>query len=239
MMIALQVHAHLAHGIAHGPPWAVSLDGLLAAELWGEQKAAARTAGRDVPALDPHEIPADLDLPLAKCTRAGGETWHWAATCAYPETVTSMPQTRYWTGRADHRALGQLAASMPATISDRQGPYRARVMPLLVTPTRTVCWRAVGDPTRIQDLLFGIDAIGKKRSQGEGRVLRWEIQETPGIDHWTAAHLHPDGALGRPAPEACLLGKKPRPRTGGRGLAGIRPPHMHPARRGNLILPAS
>ena len=239
-MIALQVHAHLAHGIAHGPPWAVSLDGIARRGTMGaNRRPRPAPPAATCPASTHTRYPADLDLPLAKCTRAGGDTWHWAATCAYPGTVTSMPQTRYWTGRADHRALGQLAARLPASISDRQGPYRARVMPLLVTPTRTVCWRAVGDPTRIRDVLFGIDAIGKKRSQGEGRVLRWEIEAMPEIDDWTAGHLHPDGALGRPVPEACLLGKGPRPRTGGRGLAGIRPPYMHPARRSNLILPAS
>ncbi len=63
---------------------------------------------------------------------------------------------------------------LPGVVSERKGPYRSRSMPLLATSTDTVTWQCVGDDARIMAILHGVAAIGKKRSQGEGRVLRWE-----------------------------------------------------------------
>ncbi len=231
----LLVRAHLATGIAQAAPWGVALDGLLAAELWSEHKADRRAAGQFTPALFDVDDPVDLPLPLARCTTPDGR-WHWAATCAHPEGRPDLPpDVHTWTGRTDSRALEQLATNMPAVLSDRQGRYRARRMPLLVTACAAVVWRAIGDPVAIRALVEGITAIGKKRSSGEGHVLTWEVT-TAELDPWEATHLHPDGTLGRPTPEACLTGRTVR--DGGSGTAGLRPPYMHPARQHTLHLPA-
>lgn len=48
-------------------------------------------------------------------------------------------------------------------------------MPLLVTPCASITWHAVGDLDEVRRLLEPIGSIGKKRSSGEGHVLRWEI----------------------------------------------------------------
>lgn len=234
--IPLQVRAHLAAGIAQAAPWGIALDGLLAAEMWADHKAAQRAANRPTPHLFATRDPVDLALPLARCPIPHG-MWHWAATCAHPEGRPDLPpEVRTWTGRTDSRALAHLAPALPAVLSDRQGRYRARHMPLLVTPCTSVVWQAVGDPDQIRALLGGITAIGKKRATGEGHVLGWDITPTPDLDPWTAAHLHPDGTLGRPTPDLCLAGRHIR--HGGRGTAGLRPPYMHPARQHTLHLPA-
>lgn len=232
-----EVRAYLATGLAHAAPWATSLDGLLAAELWADAKAAARDRGELLEAVGPLNIPKDLDLPLARCTVAGGDEWHWSATCAFPEDKFDSPEIHYWSGRPDHRALEQLARYRPAVISDRQGRYRARQMPLLLTSTRTVVWRGVGNIQEVRTILSGIDAIGKKRSHGEGQVLRWEVNPLA-LDSWTAGHLHPNGHLGRLCPTQCLQ-DAPHVSTGGRGKGAIRPPHMHPARMREVHLPWS
>ena len=234
-MTPFEVRAHLATGLAHAAPWATSLDGLLASEMWEDEKAAARDRGNYLEAAGPDEVPADLDLPLARCTLAGGDDWHWYATCAYPEDGTDAPEIHHWSGRPDHRALEQLARYRPSVISDRQGRYRARQMPLLLTSTRTVLWRGVGDIDRVSTTLASIDAIGKKRSQGEGHVLRWEVQPVD-IDAWSAGHLHPNGLLGRLSPRICLQGR-PTVETGGVGRGAIRPPHMHRSRMREVCMP--
>ena len=113
VMRPLLVKARLAHGIAHAAPWGVSLDGLLAAEIWADQKAGKRDRGEVVTALAADVDPEDLDLPLARCELSGGGLWHWAATCAYPEKPVDHPVVRYWTGRPDHAALGDLVADLP------------------------------------------------------------------------------------------------------------------------------
>lgn len=230
------VTARLAHGIAHAAPWTTTLDGLLAAELWADRKAAARDLGDEVPDLDPHREPPDLDLPLARCERGDAQEWHWAATCGYPEPGAGE-EVRTWTGRVDQGSLGQLAEWLPAVVSERQGPYRSRHMPLLVTLTRTLIWRGVGDLAAVRRVLEPVAAIGKKRSQGEGRVLAWEFSAAPDLDPWTAGHLHPDGTLGRPCPDGCLAGAVPCPATGGFGVTGIRPPYIHPLRQVGQHLP--
>ena len=235
-MQPLRIRAHLAAGIAQASPWGIALDGLLAAELWAEHKAHCRDAGTGyLPARDDQD-PPDLDLPLARCQPAEGP-WHWAATCAQPDQNHGRVDVHTWTGRVDARALEQVATALPKTVSDRQGRYRARRMPLLVTPCAAVTWHAIGDAVRIQELLEGIASIGKKRSSGEGHVLSWEVTPAPDLASLSAAHLHPDGSLGRTVPDGCRhqLGDVD---DGGRGRAGIRPPYMHPARQHELHLPA-
>ena len=232
----LLVRADLACGIAQAAPWGIALDGLLAAELWADHKAERRDAGDLVPGLQDVHEPVDLPLPLARCATPDGQ-WHWAATCAYPIGRPDLPpDVQTWTARTDSRALEQLTDGLPAVLSDRQGRYRARRMPLLVTPCTAVLWRAVGDPDGVRDLLAGITAIGKKRSSGHGHVLSWEVTAALDLTAWSAGHLHPDGTLGRPTPDSCLTGREVR--HGGRGTAGLRPPYMHPARQQTLRLPA-
>ncbi len=48
----------------------------------------------------------DLPLPLAKCVTDDG-TWHWAATCAQPDTPPDRIDVRPWMERVDRRSLEQ------------------------------------------------------------------------------------------------------------------------------------
>jgi hypothetical protein len=143
----LTVRAHLAFGIAQAAPWGIALDGLLASELWARQKASCRERGQEYVRAMERDDPPDLDLPLARCTPTDGP-WHWAATCALPDQDSGRVDVHTWTGRVDARALEQVSTGLPKTVSDRQGRFRARRMPLLVTPCASVTWHAVGDPDR-------------------------------------------------------------------------------------------
>lgn len=237
--VPVLVRAELAVGLAHAAPWGVALDGLLAAQVWARMKAGWRAAGISWERARDASCPPDLDLPLARCDAAGGGLWHWAATCAWPEDDAGRTDVRTWTGRVDHRHLEQVAAALPKVISARQGRYRDRRMPVLVTPCAAVSWHAVGDPDAIRGLLAPVTTIGKRRTSGEGQVLSWEVVEQPELDPVAAAHLHPDGSLGRTVPDPCrgLIGDDLV--DGGFGRAGLRPPYMHPARQLDLHLPAA
>ena len=231
---SLRVSARLEAGIAWAGPWGIALDGLLAARVHAEAKSA--------PGAPPHvpvaELanPDDLPLPLARC--GPPDSWHWAATCAWPvDGHDLMPDVRWWSARPDHAHLEALTAHLPINVREREGRYRARWMPLLNTACTSVTWHAVGDPGRIQQLLSPIVAIGKKRAAGHGHVLSWTIDQVDELDPWDTAHLHPDGTLGRPTPAGCLTGH-PNIVDGGTGTAGLRPPYIHPARQARLHLPA-
>lgn len=236
-LVPVRVTAHLAAGIAQSAPWGIALDGLLASALWQQHKDT--TPAGYSRAMDFDAPPPDLDLPLARCCPDAGP-WHWAATCHHP-APGSRTDVHTWTGSLDHRDLELTTTGLPRKVSARQGRYRSRRMPLLVTTTPQVTWHAVGDPAAITDLLTPMNSIGKKRSTGEGHVMSWDITAAHDLDPLTAGHLHPDGTLGRPTPPACrerleeVLGPVA---GGGFGTAGIRPPYMHAARQHPLFLPA-
>lgn len=235
-MTPLRVSARMAGGIGHGLPWGISLDGLLASQMRENIKADAREGGIGYLPYDVDESPPDLDLPLARC--GSGQWWHWAATCAFPEGEITGPHVQYWSARPDQYALAQTSEALPAHVSERQGRYRSHLMPLPLTLARTLMWRAVGDPAAIEELLSGIASIGKKRGAGSGGVLTWAVVSDPDGEVWEYSHLHPDGTLGRPVPPTCVAGRVPEVPTGGRGVMGVRPPYMHPARRSDVLLPA-
>ena len=237
-MQPMLVRARLGSGVGHAPPWGISLDGLLASQIRENEKAVARESGTDYIPYDSEAPPRDLDLPLARCTHAGGDDWHWAATFAWPEGDIPGPHVQYWSARPDQHALSQISDNLPAHLAPRQGRYRAAVMPLPLTIARALTWRAVGDPDKVVELLAGIPAIGKKRAAGNGMILDWTVNTCPDGDFWEYSHLHPDGRLGRTAPVACL---EPRSGvdTGGIAVMGVRPPYMHRATRTRAFLPAS
>jgi len=234
-LVPVRVVAELASGVGATSGWGPSLDGIVASQMWAERKAAQLVAGESPVGLDPDREPEDLNLPFARVSSETG--WYWASTCGYPDGLDPHPEVRYWTGRADQSALATLAESPPASIPDRQGRLRSRVMPLPVLMCRRMVWHAVADPDRLREAVSPVRAIGKKRGCGEGEVRAWSVNEVD-IDPFAAAHLHPDGTLGRPTP-IDVLGEQPTIKTGARAVLGVRPPVMHPSRRVEVWLPAT
>lgn len=234
-LVPVRVVAELASGVGSTSGWGPGLDGIVASELWARHKGAQIAAGEDPVGLDPNRDPEDLDLPFARVECA--TSWYWASTCGYPDGRDPHPEVRYWTGRADQQELAVLAANPPASIPDRQGRLRSRVMPLPVLMCRRMVWHAIADPSQLREILPRVRAIGKKRGCGEGEVRKWTVDEVD-IDPFAAAHLHPDGTLGRPTPIEAL-GEQPGVRTGARAVLGVRPPVMHPSRRAVVWLPAA
>ena len=235
-MVPVVVTANLSAGFAVGAGWGIALDGLLASQVWARHKTQLRAGGVEVPRLVEQEQPIDLPLPLTRCGH--GPDWHWAATCAWPvqDDAGDEPvrDVRTWTGRIDERICRQLSG-VEGLIPVHHGRWRHRLMPVVVTLCTAVRWRAVGNPVRLAQLLTPVAAIGKKRSQGEGHVLRWEVRADPDADQWEFGHLHPGGALGRPAPAECFTDRAVP--HAGVGMAGIRPPYNHLARQRSLLRP--
>ncbi|CDO91349.1 hypothetical protein AWC29_06420 [Mycobacterium triplex] len=238
-MIALQITATTPHGVVLSRPWGVALDGLLASVLWHRRKWAARTAGEEF-TYQHTKDPETLDLPLAKCGNPTSDAdWHWMATFAdlHPHHVTD-PDMRWRTSRTNRGRLQQLTPVIGSqAVSDAQGRYQKRIVPVMAHPAATLTWRAVGDADLIRELLTDLFSIGKHRGVGEGLVTRWEVTETPDISRWAAGHEHEPGVLGRTTPVRCLT-HTPGVQTGQLGTAAVRPPYLHPASRANAYQPA-
>lgn len=229
------VRARLGAELGVGEPWSISLDGLLAGQIREDMKVAAWESGEEYVPYDDEVVPEDLALPLVRCT-AGGDVWHWMATFARAEGEVPGPHVHYWSARPDQQDLGAMGASLPMHVSERQGRYRSRVMPLPVVVARSLVWRGVGDPQRVEELVAGIPAIGRKRAAGHGCVLEWTVEALPKADQWEYGHLTLGDRLGRPVPAQCLAGHG-AVRHRGIGHVGIRPPYMHPSRRADVVIP--
>lgn len=237
--VPLRVTAHLEAGLAYAHDWGLALDGILASVVHHQAKAELLAAGGNHIPLRHQDDPVDLDLPLARCTLAGENDWHWAATCSAPaDGQDLLPQVVRWSSRHDHRLTTAVTSQLPGVVDDQRGRYRSHWMPLTITLTTAVTFEAVGDLDAIRSLVTPIAAIGKKRAAGHGRVLRWEVEPTD-RSPLEASHLHPDQSLGRPTPGGCLTHLHAvDPREQRQGTAGLRPPSTHTARARPLFLPA-
>ena len=240
-MISLQITATTPHGIVLSRPWGVALDGLLASVLWHRRKWAARTAGKSFTYQDT-DIPESLDLPLARCGDPDRDhDWHWMATFAdlHPHPHDDIePDIRWRTSRTDRARLQHLSPVIGSqAVSDNQGRYQRRVVPVMATPSSSLTWRAVGDPNRIRDLLTELPSIGKHRGVGEGVVTQWQVNNTPDVPQWAAGHEHEPGVLGRTTPLRCLDSHH-EVAAGALGMATVRPPYLNPHSRTTTYSPA-
>jgi len=92
-----------------------------------------------------------------------------------------------------------------------------------------VLWHVCGDRERIVDLIRGVEAIGKKRAQGYGRVEAWGVKAAD-ADH---SIVGSEGQPLRPVPHDMFLGDKRLPIT----EAAWRPAYYDPRHRAACYAP--
>jgi len=114
-------------------------------------------------------------------------------------------------------------------IDTSSSTYKAYRMPVFYRTAQWVEWYCVGDINKLSPLVHMITHLGKKNSQGWGRVIRWEIKR---VDE--------DYSIWR---EGKLMRGIPRyhwPRDLGEpsiGLYGVRPPYWDQRNQMELVLP--
>lgn len=220
----VEIKANLRQGVMLTPPHDLDLAGILATQHRQHLKAAGRTLA------DTTGSASDYPLPLARCHH--GDEWHWQATTAILPDNWEREHTIGW-GTSRPHVMSPLTPKPFPAIHQHTGPYRNRYLHRTRILTPHVTWRAIGDPEVIARLITPITHVGKRRTVGEGRVLRWEIT-TPTPDNpeqWV--HTTPDGHLAHPAPPECAALYTTRP-TYPISYA-IRPPSWHPDRLAELV----
>ena len=170
----LQIDVHLASPVILYQP--LALDGLLAAQV--VQQA---TRGRGLPATpEPYDIPLPLEL-LWRCPETLAPLWN--ATQFFP-LEKNVQCAAFWHKRGYRPEMLQLARSgKPHNANFQNGRHKEYRIPL---PKQSCLkWRAycVGDVAEIEDLLGGLHSVGKKRTQGFGRVLKWQIAAVKAFDY--------------------------------------------------------
>lgn len=181
----VRVRAHLQTGAVIPTQFPAPLDGILAT-------AERQQRGVKLSDIDHHHP----RLPLCQWRHGTNKQWVWAATCAL-NTTNAPTDVRWWHKRHHAPTAERVVPNLPANTD--VGITKAWRMPAVATITAHLEWICLGDPDAIRDLLTRIRQIGKKRSQGDGLVLSWEITDEGPAD-WTRLWWTPDGTISRPLP---------------------------------------
>jgi CRISPR type IV-associated protein Csf3 len=196
------------------PHEGLPLDGILSYAAGREQ------LGEDFYHLDPRTDYVPIDLPLEK--RGAGERWFWAASFALWGDEAAEG-TDHWNKRFDDQRAETFAdfGGRKAQVVTSQGRFRSYHMPVPTFSVGRMEWFAVGDGEEVRRLLAGVTHVGKKTSQGFGRIREWQVEEA--AEDWS---VWKDGRLTRAVPTGS-------PELAGATLydlrlCGFRPPYWLP-----------
>lgn len=115
-----------------------------------------------------------VELPLEKRTLNG--EWFYAASFA--EWQYYADGQGFWVKRFDQKQGHFIDFdNRRGKVIVEQGRYKAYHMPTFYRHALAVVWYVVGDKTKIENLLAHVTHIGKKTAQGNGRIIRWKVEE--------------------------------------------------------------
>lgn len=168
----LRITAELANSLCGNNPF-FPLDGIIMMEaLWREN--GCTWASMPDP-KDELRFPAAERVPLV-IRRKNTGFWYYACSFAFYQTLAE--EIQYWHKRARIQYEQHLNfQGKRGKIDDATGRFRAYRMPLRTFVTPKLTWYAVGDRRGVEDYLRRVTNIGKKRAQGNGEVMRWEVEE--------------------------------------------------------------
>ncbi|MBW2084456.1 MAG: hypothetical protein JRI54_00270 [Deltaproteobacteria bacterium] len=117
------------------------------------------------------------DLPLEK--RGEDDDWYWA--CSFACGKPQREEIVHWHKRLDFDDAQKYIdfGKKRGKVNVKSGQYKNYRMPLVTYLMPKLEWYAVGEKNKIEILLKYVTHIGKKRSQGFGRVVRWTVGEWP------------------------------------------------------------
>lgn len=206
----LRVTAWLRCGIICDPY--LPLDGIL---LYQAFRMRHGPQVRTLPGTFSGDVEEHVAMPLE--IRGQGDVWYYACSFAYPQPWWFAEGQDHWNKRFDQSYVSLVDfQGRRGKIHVGQGRYRSYHMPVFYRVAPKVTWYCVGDSKGIESLLYGVSHLGKKRSQGWGEVMEWEVQ------HWAHdwSERDAEGRLTRALP-AEVNGGVPLDLK----LYGLRPPY--------------
>lgn len=183
----LRVTAHLMTGVVTDR-W-LPLDGVLLYEFCRREYGAQAFT---IPGGDAVDAPGPT-LPIAT---VNGERWYYRCSWAQPQPWWAAEGKDYWNKRFDMGFVELVDfAGKRGRVLIEKGQFKSYHMPVFYYAASQIEWYCVGDMAAIADLLAPVTHIGKKRSQGWGRVTRWTVDPWP--EDWSVRR---DGILTRGIP---------------------------------------
>ncbi len=146
----------------------------------------------------------DPDVPIPVAVIHPDTTyWYYACSWAQPQPWWVAKGRDYWNKRFDSRFADLVDfGGRRGKVIIEQGKYKAYHMPIFYLVGHQAKWNCVGDKAEIEALLSTVTHVGKKRSQGWGRVIRWKVETWP--ENWSVWR---DGQLTRGVPAGDVAGK--------------------------------
>lgn len=121
------------------------------------------------------------DVPLKVVNPAGAE---WFYACSFAQWPRSTAEGKaYWEKRVNTKRLDIVDLGRASRVVIEKGLYRSYHMPVFYRAAPWVEWYGMGDLEAIDRLLRDVWAIGKKASQGWGRIIRWDV--VPWMADWS------------------------------------------------------
>ncbi|MCB9172317.1 MAG: hypothetical protein H6637_05275 [Ardenticatenales bacterium] len=174
------------------------------------------------------------NLPLGM-VHAGRRNWYYRASWAVWGDEGEGKSN--WVKRFDQQYVGMIDfGKKKGRVDVGSGHYKAYRMTVYTRPSRWVEWYVMSDYDCLVWLLSTVTHLGKKASQGWGRVSKWEIEPME-ADH----SIWRDGELMRGIPAEDVMeyiadGNTPHGLQ--RGEYGIRPSYWKRGNQMQLVLPS-
>lgn len=119
----------------------------------------------------------DIELPIQKVNNTDTKNWYYAASWAYQlgqwwhaEGICN------WTKSFDSQFSDYVKFKSKGRIEHKRGKYKAYNMPVFYKVVDKIIWYVVGNKKEIENILSIALYIGKKSSQGWGRVKKWKVE---------------------------------------------------------------
>ena len=119
----------------------------------------------------------DIKLPL-KIINFGSDNWYYSCSWAYPLGAWWIEEGKQnWTKSFDLQYSDLVQFRGRGTVAHKGGKYKSYNMPVFYKIVDKITWYAVGNKEEIEKILRTAFYIGKKSSQGWGRVSEWKVNE--------------------------------------------------------------
>lgn len=153
----------------------------------------------------------------------------WYYRCSWAQWGPHADGQDHWAKRIDQTLVDLIDfRGRRGKIDTSAAAYKAYHMPVFYRAAAWVEWYCVGDSDQLTPLIGMITHLGKKTSQGWGRVMIWEIE--PIAEDWS---IWREGKLMRAIPKR----DAPDDYHGRMGYYGIRPSYWDRRNQMELVMP--
>lgn len=169
------------------------------------------------------------------CLRGGLGGVNHIPRCSSPIAIDAPVTPEHFTKRLATEHANLLSDQQRHVVAIGNSTFKSYRLPLHTRRISKVVWFVGGAKRRnLLSLLDSVHSIGKKRSDGYGRVQSWEACEVEHDWSWFAP-TERGTLLMRPLPWCDEL---PRGLIGyRRDFAGVLPPYWHPDRQMEVVVP--